>query len=100
VSTVAAEVLGWVGALALLTGYALLSLGRIPQRRRYQVLNLVGSAGLAVNGLVHQAWPSAILNALWIAIGAAALARLYRLAPRADGGVGARRTAPPGNGGR
>ena len=77
-SAVVAELVGWAGALALLTGYALLSLGRIPQSRGYQVFNLAGSAGLAVNGLAHQAWPSAVLNLLWIGIGVVALVRLRR----------------------
>jgi hypothetical protein len=75
-----AEVIGWLGAAALIAGYGLLSLGRIPNSRRYQVLNLVGSAGLAVNGAVHQAWPSTILNLVWVAIGATALAQLRRTA--------------------
>jgi hypothetical protein len=75
-----AEIAGWAGASVLLLGYALLSLGRIPNSRRYQVFNLVGSAGLAVNGLAHQAWPSTILNVVWVAIGGVALARLRRAA--------------------
>ena len=77
-----AELVGWAGASLLLAAYALLSLGRIPNSRRYQVFNLVGSAGLAVNGLVHQAWPSTVLNLVWVAIGGLALVRLRRAARR------------------
>ncbi|WP_051570996.1 CBU_0592 family membrane protein [Cryptosporangium arvum] len=73
-----AEVAGWVGALALLAGYALLSLGRIPSGGRYHVFNLVGAAGLIVNGAAHGAWPSTMLNVVWVAIGGVALARLHR----------------------
>ncbi|GAA3398428.1 CBU_0592 family membrane protein [Cryptosporangium minutisporangium] len=88
-TAVGAEIVGWAGAAALLAGYALLSLGRIPHSRRYQVLNLAGSAGLAINGVVHQAWPSTVLNLVWVAIGAVALARLARLArlPRPEAGA-------------
>ncbi|SHN47477.1 CBU_0592 family membrane protein [Cryptosporangium aurantiacum] len=85
-STLGAEIVGWAGAAALLAGYALLSLGRIPHSGRYQVLNLAGSAGLALNGVVHQAWPSAVLNLLWVGIGVVALGRLRRTRLREKSG--------------
>ena len=70
---------GWVGAAALLLAYALVSTGRLGGRSTgFQVLNLVGSAGLLVNGMWHGAWPSAALNALWLVIGLVALVRLAR----------------------
>ena len=65
-----ADVVGWAGALALLAAYALLGWDRLrPTSIGYLGLNLVGSAGLAVNGLVHGAWPSTALNLLWLLIG-------------------------------
>jgi len=76
---VIAEVLGWTGAGALLLGYALISTRRLDAAgRAYQLLNLGGSLGLAVNGAVNGAWPSTALNLLWAAIGVTALARLAR----------------------
>lgn len=68
------DALGWVGAGALLLGYALVT--RVPAAtagRRYLALNLAGSAGLAANGLAHDAWPSATLNLLWLALALNAL---------------------------
>jgi len=56
----AVDVIGWAGAGALLLAYALVT--RDPAAsaaRRYLLLNLAGSAGLAANGVVHGAWPSA-----------------------------------------
>jgi hypothetical protein len=64
---------GWAGAGCLLLAYALLSAGRIPAGLRYQLLNLAGSVGLALNGVAHRAWPSAALNIVWLAVGLAAL---------------------------
>ncbi|MFG1924974.1 hypothetical protein [Cryptosporangium sp. NPDC048952] len=71
------EIAGWGGALVLLAGYTLLSLGRIPGGGWYHAFNLVGAAGLIVNGAAHGAWPSTILNVVWVAIGGVALGRLH-----------------------
>jgi hypothetical protein len=50
------DVLGWVGALALLGAYALVSRGRVAgDGATFQVLNLVGAVGLLVNGVHHHA---------------------------------------------
>lgn len=68
--------IGWMGAALLLAAYALVSMGRLsPEGPVFQWLNLLGSAGLTANSGYHQAWPSAILNAVWIGIGCVALAR-------------------------
>jgi hypothetical protein len=43
------DVLGWVGAVALLGAYALVSRGRVAgDGATFQVLNLVGAVGLLV----------------------------------------------------
>lgn len=63
-----AEVAGWGGAGVLLLAYLLLTTGRIAAGRAFQAMNLIGSLGLAVNALVHSAWPSATLNAIWLLI--------------------------------
>lgn len=68
-----ADAVGWAGAACLLLAYAGLSTGRLAMGARYQLLNLAGAGGLAVNGALHQAWPSTVLNVIWLAIGLAAL---------------------------
>jgi len=78
------DIAGWIGALALLGAYALVSRGRVAgDGPAFQALNLVGAIGLLVNGVHHQAWPSAVLNAVWLLIGAAAFGALRR-GPRAS----------------
>ncbi|MET3809941.1 hypothetical protein [Arthrobacter sp. UYEF3] len=74
-----AECSGWFGALAVLAGYTLFSLGRIPNGRTFQSANLVGAMALLVNGAYHNAWPSVAANIAWFAIAATALIRLQRL---------------------
>jgi hypothetical protein len=74
-----AELLGWGGAAALLLAYGLLSARRLTVTGPgYQLLNIAGALGLAVNGAVNGAWPSTALNLLWAAIGVAALLRRRR----------------------
>ncbi|WIN00273.1 hypothetical protein ACTOB_003970 [Actinoplanes oblitus] len=72
-----ADLLGWAGAGALLLGHALVT--RDPGQAAgwlFPLLNLAGSAGLAASGVVHAAWPSAVLNLLWLVLGITALRRL------------------------
>jgi hypothetical protein len=64
------EVVGWVGAVALLAAHGLLVTGRVAVvGRPYLLLNAGGAAALAANGAAHAAWPSAALNLLWLGIG-------------------------------
>jgi hypothetical protein len=74
------EVAGWLGATLILLAYALVSTGRLDARgRTFQWMNLVGAAGFVVNSGFHGAWPSTILNVIWIGIALASLVRLARL---------------------
>ena len=71
------EVAGWAGASLILGAYLLLSMGRVTgQSMLYQAMNVVGAAGFIVNGWWHGAEPSAVLNVIWMLIGAVALWRI------------------------
>ncbi|WP_310497717.1 CBU_0592 family membrane protein [Sandarakinorhabdus sp.] len=75
----AIETVGWIGAGLILLAYALVSAGRIDGRSAlFQWLNLVGAAGFVINSGAHGAWPSTILNIIWMGIGIASLVRLAR----------------------
>ena len=90
---------GWAGAAALLLAYGLVSSGRLNGRSiPFQLLNLFGAAGLLANGIWHDAWPSAALNAVWLVIGVTALIRLSST-PQLDGparGAAGQRRDPTG----
>ena len=75
---IAADVIGWVGAIALLIAYGMITAGKMKASgKRYQGLNLVGSAGLIVNSTWYGAYPSTFLNIVWIGIAVYALSRVY-----------------------
>jgi len=76
VDTVIVNVAGWVGMALLLGAYALVTAGRLPGTGlAFQVMNLVGGALLMVNSAYYGAWPSAVLNLVWVLIGSVGLAR-------------------------
>jgi len=73
------EIAGWGGAVLILLAYLLLSAGRLTgQALAYQGMNVVGAAGFVINGWWHGALPSAVLNILWLLIGAIASWRITR----------------------
>ena len=52
-------------------------MGRLTgQSAAYQWMNVAGAAGFIVNGWWHGALPSAVLNVIWLLIGAFALLRI------------------------
>ncbi|WP_423922089.1 CBU_0592 family membrane protein [Frigoribacterium sp. 2-23] len=72
------EVLGWVGAIVILAGYALFSLGKIANGPLYQWTNLIGGVAVSINVSHHGAYPSMIVNTIWALIAATVLVRMYR----------------------
>jgi hypothetical protein len=77
------EAAGWGGAVLILAAYLLLSAAKLSgQSLVYQCMNIVGAAGFALNGWWHGAMPSAVLNILWLLIGAAASLRILRRSER------------------
>ncbi|MDM7891723.1 CBU_0592 family membrane protein [Curtobacterium caseinilyticum] len=72
------EFLGWFGAVTVLAGYLLFSLGKIPNGPLYQSLNLVGGLSVAINVAAHHAVPSTIVNGVWAVIAVVVLVRMAR----------------------
>ena len=63
------DIVGWVGAIALLLAYTFISSRRMEgDSASYQLLNLGGSAFLMVNSFFYGAYPSSIVNIVWIII--------------------------------
>lgn len=70
------DIVGWIGAIALLVAYALISARRVEgDSTFYQSLNLVGSVLLIVNTVYYRAYPSAFLNLVWGAIAVYAIGK-------------------------
>ena len=65
----AIDILGWLGAAALLAAYALVSAKRLDgDSMKFQLLNLIGSVLLIVNSAYYGAFPSVFVNVVWIGI--------------------------------
>ena len=76
------DILGLAGALVLLYSYAMVSTRRMKgDSLTYQLLNFGGAVALMINSAVHSAWPSAVLNLVWTAIGSLAVWRLLTARP-------------------
>ena len=72
------EVVGWIGGALILAGYFLLTAGKLDAKSpAYQWLNVVGAAGFIANSGWNGAWPSAVLNDIWVGIGTVALIRIF-----------------------
>ncbi|WP_026370964.1 CBU_0592 family membrane protein [Kallotenue papyrolyticum] len=70
------DVLGWLGAAALLLAYALVSTRRLAgDAPAYQGLNMLGGVLLIINSAYHGAYPSVGVNIIWIVIAVLTLAR-------------------------
>jgi hypothetical protein len=73
------DVLGWIGALQILTAYALISLKKVEgDSLFYQLLNIVGSVFLVVNTYYWRAFPSTLVNVVWAIIAVFAIFVIIR----------------------
>jgi hypothetical protein len=75
-STLFFDILGWLGAACVVIPYALVVTGRLAgTTTTYRAANIVGGVLLMLNTWYHEAYPSAAVNVLWIAIGVYAISR-------------------------
>ncbi|MEO5808670.1 MAG: hypothetical protein ABIR51_01085 [Sphingomicrobium sp.] len=78
------EVVGWIGGALILTAYGMLTAGKLDAKSpAYQWMNVVGAAGFIANSSWNGAWPSAVLNIIWVGIGVVALIRIFGKRERA-----------------
>jgi hypothetical protein len=63
------DVIGWVGAAALLVAYAMVSHKKLEgNSAAYQLLNISGSLLLAANTIFYGSYPSTFVNLIWAGI--------------------------------
>ncbi len=68
------EIIGWIGAVLIIGAYYLNINGKIKSSSTsYIVSNLLGGIFFTINTFVHQAYPSMIVNIIWVFIAIAAL---------------------------
>lgn len=79
-STLWIHALGTVGAVMLLLSYFLVSQKRLQgDSMTFQLLNIVGSVLLAINTGFFHAWPSMVLNIVWVAVGVSVIRKVKRI---------------------
>jgi hypothetical protein len=75
------DAVGWVGAVALLIAYALVSARKLDgHAAAFQLLNISGSLLLAANTLYYGSYPSTFVNVIWAGIAIVAIAMRRRIA--------------------
>jgi len=63
------NLIGWIGASLLLLAYAMVSFKKLQaDSGRYQLLNALGSCCLMINTAYYRAYPSSVVNVIWILI--------------------------------
>jgi hypothetical protein len=75
--------IGWVGAVALLIAYALVSFKKLEgDSAAFQLLNIGGSILLAANTIFYGSYPSTFVNLIWAGIAVFSIAARKRFASR------------------
>lgn len=68
------EIIGWIGAVLITGAYFLNINGKVKSSSvLYIVSNLLGGIFFTINTFAHQAYPSMIVNIIWVFIAVAAL---------------------------
>lgn len=69
-----AETAGWIGAIALLSGYLSISNHLLTSNDPlYHLLNLIGASGLIVIALTKKLYQSILINTVWMIVAITAL---------------------------
>jgi hypothetical protein len=63
------EVIGWVGAIAVILAYLLVSLHKVDGKSfKFQLLNFIGAGLLIIYTINKEAFASAFVNIIWTGI--------------------------------
>lgn len=63
------DIIGWLGALSVLYAYFMVSTGRLKGNSlHFQAANIAGAVCLAINTFYNHAYPSTVVNIIWIGI--------------------------------
>lgn len=74
------DIIGWIGSIEVILAYALISYHKITAKSIwYQFLNLTGGFFLIINTYYYGAYPSAVVNVVWIFIASTAIFNIYRV---------------------
>jgi len=70
------EVLGWIASVLIVGSYALNISGKLAANSKiYVIANIIGGLFFALNTYYHQAYPSMLVNIIWVIIALVMLSR-------------------------
>ncbi|MFZ6000213.1 MAG: CBU_0592 family membrane protein [Bacteroidota bacterium] len=73
------DILGWIGSVEVILAYGLNSFQKInSDSLSFQLLNLTGAVFLIVNTIYYGAYPSTMINIVWVLIAIPAIIRIFR----------------------
>lgn len=73
------DILGWIGSVEVILAYGLNSFQKINSNSlSFQLLNLTGAVFLIVNTIYYGAYPSTMINIVWVLIAIPAIIRIFR----------------------
>ena len=73
------DILGWVGSVEVILAYGLNSYQKIDSSSLlFQTLNLTGALFLIANTVYYGAFPSAVINVIWVLIAIPAIFRILK----------------------
>lgn len=73
------ETIGWIASILIVGAFALNSFGKIDSTSKlYQLANLIGGIFFIINTVHHKAYPSAVVNVVWVIIAIVALLKLRK----------------------
>jgi hypothetical protein len=74
------EITGWIATVLIVGAFALNSFGKIDATsKQYQIANLIGGIFFIINTIHHKAYPSAVVNVVWVIIAIVALLKLKKV---------------------
>lgn len=76
-------VIGWIGAVLIVVGYALVATRRVSSHSvTFHVITLLGSVGLTLYALAIAAWPNVALNGFMLIVAGVGVVMAWRFVKR------------------
>ncbi len=70
------ESLGWIASVLIVGSYALNITGRLQAESKWYILaNIIGGFFFVINTYFHQAYPSMVVNFIWVIIAIVMIAK-------------------------
>ncbi len=71
------EIIGWIGTIAIVSAYALVSWDFVPSKgHTFQLINMFGALGLMWISYKKRLYQGVVLNIVWLGIGVVAILKL------------------------